>query len=137
MHLDHGVVPAFEHARERVLRTGCDQDQGRSRAGGGHKIRVAPQQQAGRSGRRAGESRSRSVGVAPTTHPIRYHCSVTVTPSWSRPDDAVRQAQLDAMKRRATGLLALAAAVFAGASAFEGQYPWLGYVRATAEASLV
>src|SRR5438105_3770885 len=41
------------------------------------------------------------------------------------------------MKRRATGLLGLAAAVFAGASAFEGQYPWLGYVRATAEASLV
>jgi len=62
---------------------------------------------------------------------------VTVAPSWSRPDDAVRQAQLDAMKRRATGLLALAAAVFVGASAFEGQYPWLGYVRATAEASLV
>src|SRR5213080_3170136 len=57
--------------------------------------------------------------------------------SWSRPDDAVRQAQLDAMKRQATGLLALAAAVFAGASAFEAQYPWLGYVRATAEASLV
>src|SRR6266852_272625 len=66
-----------------------------------------------------------------------YHCSVTVAPSWSRPDDAVRQAQLDAMKRRATGLLALAAAVFAGASVFEAQYPWLGYVRATAEASRV
>src|SRR5438128_8493401 len=59
------------------------------------------------------------------------------TPVWSRPDDAVRQAQLDAMKRRATGLLALAAAVFGAASVFEGQYPWLGYVRATAEASLV
>src|SRR5256885_14267117 len=59
------------------------------------------------------------------------------TPVWSRPDDAVRQAQLDAMKRRATGLLALAAAVFGAASAFEGRYPWLGYVRATAEASLV
>src|SRR5437899_9619339 len=59
------------------------------------------------------------------------------TPAWSRPDDAVRQAQLDAMKRRATGLLALAAVVFAGASVFEAQYPWLGYVRATAEASLV
>src|SRR5438094_661310 len=54
------------------------------------------------------------------------------TPVWSRPDDAVRQAQLDAMKRRATGLLALAAAVFGAATAFEGQYPWLGYVRATA-----
>src|SRR5256885_2748249 len=60
-----------------------------------------------------------------------------MTPEWSRPDDAARQAQLDAMKRQATGLLALAAAVFAGASAFEGQYPWLAYLRATAEASLV
>src|SRR2546422_841176 len=59
------------------------------------------------------------------------------TPVWSRPDDAVRQAQLDAMKRRATGLLALAAAVFGAATALEGRYPWRGYVRATAEASLV
>src|SRR5438876_7140555 len=59
------------------------------------------------------------------------------TPAWSRPDDATRQAQLDQMKRRATGLLALAAVVFAGASIFESTYPWLGYVRATAEASLV
>src|SRR5256886_9659594 len=56
---------------------------------------------------------------------------------WSRPDDAVRQAQLDAMKRQATGLLALAGVVFVGASLYEGQFPWLGYVRATAEASLV
>ena len=56
---------------------------------------------------------------------------------WPRPDDAQRQAMLDAMKRRATGLLALAAAVFAAASYFEGRYPWLGWVRATAEASLV
>jgi uncharacterized membrane-anchored protein YjiN (DUF445 family) len=56
---------------------------------------------------------------------------------WSRPDDAARQVQLDVMKRRASGLLALAAAVFGAASAFERRYPWLGYVRATAEASLV
>jgi uncharacterized membrane-anchored protein YjiN (DUF445 family) len=41
------------------------------------------------------------------------------------------------MKRRATGLLAVAALVFAAASALEPQYAWLGYVRATAEASLV
>jgi uncharacterized membrane-anchored protein YjiN (DUF445 family) len=61
----------------------------------------------------------------------------TAASPWSRPDDATRQAQLDVMKRRATGLLALAAAVFGAARAFEGQYPWLGYVRATAEASLV
>src|SRR5256886_14552091 len=56
---------------------------------------------------------------------------------WSRPDDAVRQAQLDAMKRQATGLLALAGVVFVAASLYEVRYPWLGYVRATAEASLV
>lgn len=56
---------------------------------------------------------------------------------WSRPDDDARQAQLDAMRRRATGLLALAAAIFAAALALEGRYPWMGFVRATAEASLV
>src|SRR5437879_3117559 len=59
------------------------------------------------------------------------------TPAFARPDDATRQAQLDAMKRRATGLLAFAATVFLAASAFEARYPWLGYLRATAEASLV
>ena len=56
---------------------------------------------------------------------------------WSRPDDAARQAELDAMRRRATGLLALAAAVFAAALTLEGRWPWVGFVRATAEASLV
>src|SRR2546427_8474900 len=68
---------------------------------------------------------------------FRYFASMTVTPVWSRPDDAVRQAQLDAMKRRATGLLALAAAIFGAAAALETRYPWLGYLRATAEAALV
>lgn len=41
------------------------------------------------------------------------------------------------MKRRATGLLALAVVIFVTAGYFEAQYPWLGYVRATAEASVV
>src|SRR5205085_10672572 len=59
------------------------------------------------------------------------------TPNWSRPDDAERQEKLDAMKRRATALLGLAGAIFLAASWFETRYPWLGYVRATAEASLV
>src|SRR6266566_5754793 len=68
---------------------------------------------------------------------FRYFASMTVSPAWSRPDDASRQAQLDAMKRRATGLLALAVVVFVAARIFEAQYPWLGWVRATAEASLV
>jgi uncharacterized membrane-anchored protein YjiN (DUF445 family) len=56
---------------------------------------------------------------------------------WARPDDAARQARLDTMKRRATGLLALAAAVFLAARALEARYPWVGFIRATAEASLV
>src|SRR6266576_2112332 len=60
-----------------------------------------------------------------------------VTPQWSRPDDAERQARLDAMKRRATALLAVALLVFVAASIYEPQFAWLGYVRATAEASLV
>ncbi len=59
------------------------------------------------------------------------------TPQWSRPDDAERQARLDAMKRRATGLLAVALLIFIVAMILEPHYPWLGYVRATAEASLV
>jgi len=60
-----------------------------------------------------------------------------VTPQWSRPDDADRQARLESMKRRATALLGVALLIFVVASMYEPLYPWLGYVRATAEASLV
>src|SRR6266699_3357070 len=60
-----------------------------------------------------------------------------VIPQWTRPDDAEREARLNAMKRRATGLLAIALVIFVVASIYEPLYPWLGYVRATAEASLV
>lgn len=56
---------------------------------------------------------------------------------WSRPDDALRQTQLDEMKRRATGLVLLAAIVFVAARIVETSVPWVGYIRATAEASLV
>jgi uncharacterized membrane-anchored protein YjiN (DUF445 family) len=65
------------------------------------------------------------------------HQTQQVIPQWSRPDDAERQARLDAMKRRATALLGVALLVFVVASIYEPLYPWLGYVRATAEASLV
>ena len=41
------------------------------------------------------------------------------------------------MKRRATGLLVLAVAILLAAAYYEPAYPWLGYVRATAEASVV
>src|SRR5881296_435006 len=60
-----------------------------------------------------------------------------VIPQWTRPDDAEREVRLNAMKRRATGLLAVALLVFVAASIYEAQFPWLGFVRATAEASLV
>ena len=52
-------------------------------------------------------------------------------------DDPAKAIALDRMKRRATGLLVVAALVFAAALAFEARYPWLGYVRATAEAAMV
>jgi uncharacterized membrane-anchored protein YjiN (DUF445 family) len=48
-----------------------------------------------------------------------------------------RQRNLDRMKRRATGLLVLMGAVFVIARIYEARHPWLGYIRATAEASMV
>src|SRR6266513_4527800 len=60
-----------------------------------------------------------------------------VIPQWGRPDDAEREARLKAMKRRATALLGVALLVFVAASIYEPLYPWLGYVRATAEALFV
>src|SRR6478609_6222962 len=51
--------------------------------------------------------------------------------------DAERLAALRRMKRLATGLLVLAAVVFAVAFALQDRYPWLGYVRAAAEGAMV
>src|SRR5688572_17709419 len=48
-----------------------------------------------------------------------------------------RQRNLERMKRRATGLLVVMAGIFIAASLLEPGYPWLGYIRATAEAALV
>lgn len=53
------------------------------------------------------------------------------------PDEAERQRQLDQVKGRATGLLVLSTIIFVVARAFEARYGWLGYVRATAEASMI
>ncbi len=52
-------------------------------------------------------------------------------------DEAFRLARLNKMKRWAVALLILAAVIFAVASALESRYPWLGIVRATAEASMI
>src|SRR5512140_307228 len=70
----------------------------------------------------------------PVTEPIRALASSTLGP---KPTDDARRADIARVRRRATGLLLLAAVIFVVARLFETRWPWLGYVRATAEASLV
>jgi uncharacterized membrane-anchored protein YjiN (DUF445 family) len=53
------------------------------------------------------------------------------------PDEAERQRRLDRMKRRATGLLVLAALVYVATRVLEARYGWLGYIRAMAEAAMI
>jgi uncharacterized membrane-anchored protein YjiN (DUF445 family) len=53
------------------------------------------------------------------------------------PDEELKRRRLDAMKRWALALLVLAAIVFLIATLLQSEYPWLGYVRATAEAAMV
>lgn len=52
-------------------------------------------------------------------------------------DEATRLARLRVMRGWASGLLVLATIVFVVARFFEATYPWVGFIRATAEASLV
>jgi uncharacterized membrane-anchored protein YjiN (DUF445 family) len=49
----------------------------------------------------------------------------------------VRAERLSSMKRAASGALAVCAVIFVAARLLEGQWPWLGYLRATAEAGMV
>jgi uncharacterized membrane-anchored protein YjiN (DUF445 family) len=60
---------------------------------------------------------------------------MTAMQELSNPEE--RQRGLDRMKRRATGLLVLMGGVFVVARIFEAGHPWLGFIRATAEASMV
>jgi uncharacterized membrane-anchored protein YjiN (DUF445 family) len=53
------------------------------------------------------------------------------------PDDEIKRRRLTAMQRTATGMLVVVAALFLAARLFEAQYPWLGWVRAFAEAAMV
>ena len=53
------------------------------------------------------------------------------------PTDAERLVALRAMKRAATGLLVVAAVVFAISFALQDEVPWLAYVRAAAEGAMV
>jgi uncharacterized membrane-anchored protein YjiN (DUF445 family) len=52
-------------------------------------------------------------------------------------DEELKQARLDRMRKIATALLVAAAIVFAITRVLESTYPWIGFVRATAEAAMV
>lgn len=52
-------------------------------------------------------------------------------------DEATKRKQLARMKGRASGLLLLATAIWIVSSLLVSRYPWLAYVRATAEASMI
>ncbi len=52
-------------------------------------------------------------------------------------DEELKREQLDKMKFRATGMLVVATGIYLAARLLESRWPWLGYVRATAEASMV
>ena len=52
-------------------------------------------------------------------------------------DAETKRQRLDQMKRRATGLLVVMTLVFVVARLLETAHPWVGYVRATAEAAMV
>ena len=51
-----------------------------------------------------------------------------------RRSDSTRQLELNRMKLLATGLLVAVALLFVGALLLERRYPWVGFVRAFAEA---
>src|SRR6476661_7221842 len=61
--------------------------------------------------------------------------SMTAMQELTNPEE--RQRNLERMKRRATGLLVFMGAVFIVARMLESRHPWLGFLRATAEASMV
>lgn len=75
----------------------------------------------------------------PATLPSLAPVDSPVQPSDLAPrkDEATRKAELKRMKRVASGLLVVALGVFLVALMLEPAYPWMGFIRATAEASLV
>lgn len=53
------------------------------------------------------------------------------------PDDEIKRVRLMQMKRVATAMLAFVAVLFVVTRLYETRYPWLGYIRAFAEAAMV
>ncbi len=53
------------------------------------------------------------------------------------PDDEIKRVRLVKMKRVATAMLVAVALLYVLARLYESQYPWVGYIRAFAEAAMV
>ncbi|MGQ0715494.1 MAG: DUF445 domain-containing protein [Gemmatimonadaceae bacterium] len=71
-----------------------------------------------------------------TTVPVTGF-SLREPPPMRPEDEALKQAQLRKMKRLATGMLVVATAIFIASRLLEPRYPWLAFVRATAEAAMI
>jgi len=94
--------------------------------------------------------RAPDAGALPAGMPERAAPATPAVPPSPRPvssgplapitrgvGDDEKRARLISMKRNATGMLIAAAVVFLITRLLEGRWPWLGYIRATAEASMV
>ncbi len=77
-----------------------------------------------------------TAGSTPTRPPVTRD-SLSVPQPLRPEDEALRVTRLRNMKAWALALLVIATVIFIVARIFEGRYPWLGIVRATAEASMV
>jgi len=69
--------------------------------------------------------------------PVPNEAALSVPQPLHPEDERERQSRLDRMKWWAVALLVFASVVFVVARYFEGRFPWLGIVRATAEASMI
>ncbi len=78
-----------------------------------------------------------TASPAAASGPKRAATPQTVTSEVLSPADQERRRRLNRMKAVATGALGLMAVIFVIAFSLEEKYPWLGYVRAMAEAGMV
>lgn len=75
--------------------------------------------------------------AAAPLRPVPNEAALSVPQPLRPEDERERQSRLDRMKWWAVALLVFASVVFVVARYFEGRFPWLGIVRATAEASMI
>ena len=82
--------------------------------------------------------RDGEIGTACAAHCVQCRLPAMNTPApLPPPNEAERQLRLTRMKRLAGGLLVLSSIVFIVARVLEPAHPWLGFVRAAAEAAMI